>query len=151
MFIWLKNSTLGISNSEDFHYLHWRLVADYPGHMTTYFRTQCQSPFHPKDPICYIWHSIKIKNLYTKPQSPTLPSYFCTKLWSKTKVHRLPAYWEEYYEAGSQTLSRDPSRWLQHTCSYQELLSNPQTVSAVWSIILLIHTVAFLKESRKIP
>ena len=90
MFIWLKNSTLGISNSEDFHYLHWRLVADYPGHVTTYFRTQCQRPVHPKDLICDIWHSIKIKYPYTKPQSPTPfnsnshPSHFCTKLWSKT-------------------------------------------------------------------
>ena len=54
MFIWLKNSTLGISNSEDFHYLHWRLVADYPGHVNTYFRTQCQRPVHPKDLICDI-------------------------------------------------------------------------------------------------
>ena len=90
MFIWLKNSTLGISNSEDFHYLHWRLVADYPGHVTTYFGTQCQRPVHPKDLICDIWHSIKIKYPYTKPQSPTPfnsnshPSHFCTKLWSKT-------------------------------------------------------------------
>ena len=71
MFIWLKNSTLGTSNSEDFHYLHWRLVADYPGHVTTYFRTQCQRPVHPKDLICDIRHSIKIKYPYTKPQSPT--------------------------------------------------------------------------------
>ena len=90
MFVWLKNSTLGISNSEDFHYLHWRLVADYPGHVTTYFRTQCQRPVHPKDLICDTWHSIKIKYPYTKPQSPTPfnsnshPSHFCTKLWSKT-------------------------------------------------------------------
>ena len=90
MFIWLKNSTLGISNSEDFHYPHWRLVADYPGLMTTYFRTQCQRPVHPKDLICDISHSIKIKYPYTKPQSPTPfnsnshPSHFCTKLWSKT-------------------------------------------------------------------
>ena len=90
MFIWLKNSTLGISNSEDFHYLHWRLVADYPGHVTIFFRTQCQRPVHPKDLICDIWHSIKIKYPYTKPQSPTPfnsnshPSHFCTKLWSKT-------------------------------------------------------------------
>ena len=71
MFIWPKNSTLGISNSEDFHYLHWRLVAGYPGHVTSYFRTQCQRPVHPKDLICDIWHSIKIKYPYTKPQSPT--------------------------------------------------------------------------------
>ena len=90
MFIWLKNSTLGISNSEDSHYLHWRLAVDYPGHVTTYFRTQCQRPVHPKDLICDIWHSIKIKYPYTKPQSPTPfnsnshPSHFCTKLWSKT-------------------------------------------------------------------
>ena len=90
MFIWLKNSTLGISNSEDFHCLHWRLVADYPGHVTTYFRTQCQRPVHPKDLICDIWHSIKIKYPYTKPLSLTPfnsnshPSHFCTKLWSKT-------------------------------------------------------------------
>ena len=92
MFIWLKNSTVGISNSEVFHYLHCRLVADYPGHMTTYFRTQCQRPVHPKDLICDIWHSIKIKYPYSKPQSPTPfnsnshPSHFCTKLWSKTDI-----------------------------------------------------------------
>ena len=90
MFIWLKNSTQGISNSEDFHYLHWRPVADNQGHVTTYFRTQCQRPVHPKDLICDIWHSIKIKYPYTKLQSPTPfnsnshPSHFCTKLWSKT-------------------------------------------------------------------
>ena len=88
--IWLENSTQGISNSEDFHYLHWRLVADYPGHVTTHFRTQCQRPVHLKDLICDISHSMKIKYPYTKPQSPTLfiskshPSHFCTKLWSKT-------------------------------------------------------------------
>ena len=73
MFIWLKNSTLGISNSEDFNYLHWRLEADYPGHVTTYFRTQFQRPVHTEDLICDIWHSVKIKYLYTKPQSP-IPS-----------------------------------------------------------------------------
>ena len=90
MFIWLKNSTLGISNSEDFHYLHWRLIADYPGHVTTYFRTQCQRPVHPKDLIYDIWHSVKINYPYTKPQSRTPfnsnyhPSKFCTKLWSET-------------------------------------------------------------------
>ena len=90
MLIWLENSTQGISNSEDFHYLHWRLVADYPGHVTTHFRTQCQRPVHLKDLICDISHSMKIKYPYTKPQSPTLfiskshPSHFCTKLWSKT-------------------------------------------------------------------
>ena len=55
-----------------FHYLHWRLVADYPGHVTTYFRTQCQRPVHLKDMICDISHSTKIKYPYTKPQSPTL-------------------------------------------------------------------------------
>ena len=92
MLIWLENSTQGISNSEDFHYLHWRLVADYPGHVTTHFRTQCQRPVHLKDLICDISHSMKIKYPYTKPQSPTLfiskshPSHFCTKLWSKTEV-----------------------------------------------------------------
>ena len=91
MFIWLKNSTLGISNSEDYHYLYWRLVADYPGHVTTYFCTQCWRPVQPKNLICDIWHSIKIKYPYTKPQSPTPfnsnshPSCFCTKLWSKTQ------------------------------------------------------------------
>ena len=90
MLIWLENSTQGISNSEDFHYLHWRLVADYPGHVTTHFRTQWQRPVHLKDLICDISHSMKIKYPYTKPQSPTLfiskshPSHFCTKLWSKT-------------------------------------------------------------------
>ena len=90
MLIWLENSTQGISNSEDFHYLHWRLVADYPGHVTTHFRTQCQRPVHLKDLICDISHSMKAKYPYTKPQSPTLfiskshPSHFCTKLWSKT-------------------------------------------------------------------
>ena len=83
-----KNSTLGIGNSEDFHYLHMRLVADYPGHVTTYFRTQ--RPVHLKDLICDIWLSMKKKYPYTKPQSPTPfnsnshPSHFCTKLWSKT-------------------------------------------------------------------
>ena len=52
--------------------------------------TQCQRPVHPKDLICDIRHSIKIKYPYTKPQSPTPfnsnshPSHFCTKLWSKT-------------------------------------------------------------------
>ena len=91
MLIWLENSTQGISNSEDFHYLHWRLVADYPGHVTTHFRTQCQRPVHLKDLICDISHSMKIKYPYTKPQSPTLfiskshHSHFCTKLWSKTQ------------------------------------------------------------------
>ena len=69
----------------------WRLVADYPGHVTTHFRTQCQRPVHLKDLICDISHSMKIKYPYTKPQSPTLfiskshPSHFCTKLWSKTQ------------------------------------------------------------------
>ena len=93
MLVWLENSTQGISNSEDFHYLHWRLVADYPGHVTTYFRTQCQRPVHPKDLICDILHSMKIKYPHTKPQSPTPfnsnshPSHFCTKLWSKTFVY----------------------------------------------------------------
>ena len=85
-----ENTTVGISNSEDFHYLHWRLVADYPGHVISYFGTQCQRPVHSKDLICDIWHSVKLKYSYTKPQSPTPfnsnshPSYFCTKLWSKT-------------------------------------------------------------------
>ena len=44
----------GKQHSEDFHYLHWRLVADYPGNVTTYFRIQCQRPVYPKDPICDI-------------------------------------------------------------------------------------------------
>ena len=44
----------GKQQSEDFHYLHWRLVADYPGHVTTYFRIQCQRPVYTKDPICDI-------------------------------------------------------------------------------------------------
>ena len=35
-----------------FPLFHWRLVADYPGHVTTYFRTQCQRPVHRKDLIC---------------------------------------------------------------------------------------------------
>ena len=97
MLIRLENSTQGISNSEDFHYLHWRLVADYPGHVTAHFRTQCQRPVHLKDLICDISHSMKIKYPYTKPQSPTLfiskshPSHFCTKLWSKT--HALLDLW----------------------------------------------------------
>ena len=92
MLIWLENSTEGISNSEDFHYLHWSLVADYPGHVTTYFHAQCQRPAHLKDLICGISHSMKIKYPYTKPQSPTLfitkshTSHFCTKLWSKSLV-----------------------------------------------------------------
>ena len=51
MLIWLENSTQDISNSEDFHYLHWRLVADYQGHVTTYFRIQCQRSVYPKHPI----------------------------------------------------------------------------------------------------
>ena len=42
------------------HQRFWRfplspsLVADYPGHMTTYFRTQCQRPVYRKGLICYI-------------------------------------------------------------------------------------------------
>ena len=74
----------GISNSEDFHYLHWRLVADYPGHVTTYFRTQCQRPVKPKDLISDIWHSIKIKYPYTKPHSPTpFNRRFSYYIWCK--------------------------------------------------------------------
>ena len=79
-----------ICRSEDFHYLHRRLVAHYPGHVTTYFRTQCQRLVYLKDLICDIWHSMKIKYPYTKPQSQTPfnsnshPSHFCTKLVSKT-------------------------------------------------------------------
>ena len=102
IFIWLKNSTLGISNSEDFHYLHRRLVADYPGHVTTYFCTQCQRPVHPKDLICDIWHSMKISYPYTKAQSPTPfnsnphPSHFCTKLRSKTQDLLLHILWQVY-------------------------------------------------------
>ena len=96
MLIWLTNSSQNIQNicrSEDFHYLHRRLVAHYPGHVTTYFRTQCQRLVHLKDLICDIWHSMKIKYPYTKPQSPTPfnsnshPSHFCTKLVSKTTDH----------------------------------------------------------------
>ena len=49
-----KNSTPDIRNSEDFNYLHWRLVADYPGHVITYYRTQCQRPVYLKDMICDI-------------------------------------------------------------------------------------------------
>ena len=26
------------TKSDDFHYVHWMLVADYPGHVTTYVR-----------------------------------------------------------------------------------------------------------------
>ena len=37
MLTWLKNRTQGIKNSENVYYLHWRLVADYQGHVTTYF------------------------------------------------------------------------------------------------------------------
>ena len=90
MLIWLENSTQSISNSEDFHYLNWMLVADYPGHVTTYFRTQCQRSVVLKDLTCDIEHSMKIKYPYTKPQSPTPfnsnshTSHFRTKLWSKT-------------------------------------------------------------------
>ena len=54
MLILLENNTQDISNSDDFHYLHWRLVADYPGHVTTFFRIQCQRPVHAKDPMCDI-------------------------------------------------------------------------------------------------
>ena len=54
MLIWLENSTHDIRRSEDFDYLHWRLVADYPGHVTIYFRIQSQRPVYPKDPICDI-------------------------------------------------------------------------------------------------
>ena len=75
------------------HQQFWRfpwLVADYPGHVTTYFRTQCQRPVHSKELICDIWHSIKIRYPFTKLQSPTPfnsnshPSHFFTKLRSKT-------------------------------------------------------------------
>ena len=45
------NDTPSISDSEDFHYL---LVADYPGHVTTYFRTQCEMPVYLKGLICDI-------------------------------------------------------------------------------------------------
>ena len=64
MFIWLENSTLGISNAENFYYLHMRQVADYPGHVPTYFRTRCQRPIYLKDLICDIWHSMKNKYPY---------------------------------------------------------------------------------------
>ena len=47
MLIWLENSTQGISNSEGFHYLHLRLVADYLGHVTTYFCTHAMSKVSP--------------------------------------------------------------------------------------------------------
>ena len=54
MLILLENSTQDINNSEDSHYLHRGLAADYPGHVTTFFRIQCQRPVYPKDPICNI-------------------------------------------------------------------------------------------------
>ena len=97
MLILLENSTQDISNSEDFHYLHWRLEADYPGHVTTYFRIQCQRPVYQKDPICDIPHSIEIKYkyLYTKPQSTTPfisnshTSHFCSQTVEQNIRHNV--------------------------------------------------------------
>ena len=54
MLIWLENIIPGIRDSENFHYLQWRLVADYPGQVTTYFRTQCHKPVYFMDLICDI-------------------------------------------------------------------------------------------------
>ena len=69
MLIWPENSTQGINNFEDFHYLHWRLVADF---FTLSVKGQSTSR---------TWYVIFNVYPYIKPQLIST-SHFCTKLWS---------------------------------------------------------------------